>query len=147
MTPRYTETQIHSTFILSQHLLSQAHLSCSICPWKSTHPNTHHPSISPPENSPALIEHLSVYRSTLPIGFWINRIIFLIKQDRPGEGGGDRKGGWGFWVSEDAAEDQILERLREGCWRMRWQNNNLEKEGGWGGNWGSKQEKSQCQME
>lgn len=48
-----------------------------------------------------LIEHLSVYTSTLPIGFWINGIIFLIKWDEAGEGG--------------AGRDRDSERVNEGC--------------------------------
>lgn len=65
-----------------------------------THPHTHHPSISSLEGWTALIEHSSVYRSRLPIGFWINGIIFLIKQDGAQEGEGGRKGGTGLWVCE-----------------------------------------------
>lgn len=75
-------------------------LSQPTSPVPPPNPNTHHPSISSLEDWTALIEHSSVYRSTLPIGFWINGIIFLIKQDGAEEGGGGKKGGTGLWACE-----------------------------------------------
>lgn len=55
------------------------------------------------EDWAAIIERSSVYRSTLPIGFWINGIIFLIKRDGADEGGGgtgDGRGGEGWGASQ-----------------------------------------------
>lgn len=70
----------------------------------------HHTNTYPPipslEDRTLLIEHLSVYTSTLPIGFWINGIIFLIKW-------GWSRGRWSGKGRE--AEDRDSEKVDEGC--------------------------------
>lgn len=87
----WTITTTFSPLPAAVHLQYQLYLGLT--------PNTPspRPSISS-EDWAAIIEHTSVYRSTLPIGFWINGIIFLIKQDRAEEGGGGSRGCRGLWV-------------------------------------------------
>lgn len=85
-------------------------------PWSPPPPSptSPQPSISSLEDWAAVIEHSSVYRSTLPIGFWINGITFLIKQDGAEQGGGGRKGGAGVWVCEWKAEDPAVTEPAQG---------------------------------
>lgn len=95
--PIHTDSTTTTTF----SPLTAAYLTSTFpVPAAPTHPHPHpdppHPSISSLEDWAAIIEHSSVYRSTLPIGFWINGIIFLIKQEGAEEGGG----GTGVWVCE-----------------------------------------------
>lgn len=133
MIPRNTNTQTPTTFIpifFSLTFLSKAQLSSTGCRCSAWYHNAKHPSVFSLEDGAALIEHLSVYRSTLPIGFWINRIIFLIKQESVGVAG---RGRAGLWACEWEVVDGALEGPCEGCWRMQWQNHNLEKEGEIGG--------------
>lgn len=100
-----TTTTTFSSLTLSQQPISQVHLLYQLHHRTPHTPTSPHPSIPSLEDWAAIIEHSSVYRSTLPIGFWINGIIFLIKQD-----GATARWGWqegwcrsvGVWAEDPA---------------------------------------------
>lgn len=102
-----TRSSLTAALLTSTPLQYQLHLQHHLPTLTPTIPP------SPLENWTALIEHSSVYRSTLPIGFWINRIIFLIKQDGTEEGGGGRKDGTELWAYEWKGKAQAV---RDTAW-------------------------------